>query len=81
MFAAVQNERQPRNSATLRPEVLAEMDHERIIREAAAAVGAFGYFYSTVLLFSIPFTHDSYRPLMVTIVNTFPIAAEHSNQK
>ena len=40
--AAVQNERQPRNSATLRPEVLAEMDHERIIREAAAAVGAFG---------------------------------------
>jgi hypothetical protein len=39
---AVQNERQPRNSATLRPEILAEMDHERIIREAAAAVGAFG---------------------------------------
>ncbi|EFX76568.1 hypothetical protein DAPPUDRAFT_106791 [Daphnia pulex] len=34
---AVQNERQPRNSATLRPEILAEMDHERIIREAAAA--------------------------------------------
>jgi hypothetical protein len=42
LFAAVQNERQPRNSATLRPEILAEMDHERIIREAAAAVGAFG---------------------------------------
>lgn len=41
-LTAVQNERQPRNSATLRPEVLAEMDHERIIREAAAAVGAFG---------------------------------------
>lgn len=42
LFTAVQNERQPRNSATLRPEILAEMDHERIIREAAAAVGAFG---------------------------------------
>ena len=42
MNTAVQNERQPRNSATLRPEVLAEMDHERILREAAAAVGAFG---------------------------------------
>lgn len=39
---AVQNERQPRNSATLRPEVLAEMDHERMLRETAVAVGAFG---------------------------------------
>ena len=37
---AVQNERQPRNTATLRPENLAALDSERILREA---VGAFGY--------------------------------------
>lgn len=42
-FAAVQNERQPRNTATIRPENLADMDHERVIREAAVAVGVFGY--------------------------------------
>ena len=36
---AVQNERQPRNTATLRPENLASLDSERILREA---VGAFG---------------------------------------
>ncbi|XP_050524062.1 photoreceptor-specific nuclear receptor-like isoform X2 [Daktulosphaira vitifoliae] len=39
---AVQNERQPRNTATIRPENLADMDHERVIREAAVAVGVFG---------------------------------------
>ncbi|XP_043223637.1 photoreceptor-specific nuclear receptor-like [Amphibalanus amphitrite] len=38
---AVQNERQPRNTATIRPEVLAEMDHDRAMREAAVAVGVF----------------------------------------
>ena len=37
--AAVQNERQPRNTATLRPENLMALDSERILREA---VGAFG---------------------------------------
>lgn len=42
-FAAVQNERQPRNTATIRPESLVDMDHERAIREAAVAVGVFGY--------------------------------------
>ena len=36
---AVQNERQPRNTATLRPETLASLDSERILREA---VGVFG---------------------------------------
>jgi len=41
-FPAVQNERQPRNTATLRPEALCEMDQERALREAAAAVGVFG---------------------------------------
>ncbi|KAJ8678610.1 hypothetical protein QAD02_014397 [Eretmocerus hayati] len=39
---AVQNERQPRNTATIRPEALVEMDHERALREAAVAVGVFG---------------------------------------
>ena len=39
---AVQNERQPRNTATLRPESLAALDSERILREA---VGAFGYVF------------------------------------
>jgi hypothetical protein len=40
--AAVQNERQPRNTATIRPETLVDMDHERALREAAVAVGVFG---------------------------------------
>jgi hypothetical protein len=40
--AAVQNERQPRNTATIRPEALLEMDQERALREAAVAVGVFG---------------------------------------
>ncbi|XP_067002359.1 photoreceptor-specific nuclear receptor isoform X2 [Anabrus simplex] len=38
----VQNERQPRNTATIRPEALVEMDQERALREAAVAVGVFG---------------------------------------
>lgn len=41
--SAVQNERQPRNTATIRPEALVEMDQERALREAAVAVGVFGY--------------------------------------
>ena len=41
-WIAVQNERQPRNTATIRPESLVDMDHERAIREAAVAVGVFG---------------------------------------
>ena len=40
--SAVQNERQPRNTATIRPESLKDMDAESIIREASVAVGAFG---------------------------------------
>ncbi|TMW54741.1 hypothetical protein DOY81_000272, partial [Sarcophaga bullata] len=45
---AVQNERQPRNTATIRPETLREMEHGRALREAAVAVGVFGtsHFYS-----------------------------------
>ncbi|XP_067628992.1 photoreceptor-specific nuclear receptor isoform X2 [Eurosta solidaginis] len=39
---AVQNERQPRNTATIRPETLREMEHGRALREAAVAVGVFG---------------------------------------
>ncbi|XP_076751242.1 photoreceptor-specific nuclear receptor [Xylocopa sonorina] len=42
MLYAVQNERQPRNTATIRPEALVEMDQERALREAAVAVGVFG---------------------------------------
>ena len=42
IWPAVQNERQPRNTATIRPESLKEMDPESIIREASVAVGAFG---------------------------------------
>ncbi|KAI5634274.1 zinc finger, c4 type (two domains) domain-containing protein [Phthorimaea operculella] len=42
MAPAVQNERQPRNTATIRPETLRDMDQERALREAAVAVGVFG---------------------------------------
>ncbi len=42
LSTAVQNERQPRNTATIRPEALVEMDQERALREAAVAVGVFG---------------------------------------
>ncbi|CAG9792452.1 unnamed protein product [Diatraea saccharalis] len=42
VFPAVQNERQPRNTATIRPEALRDMDQERALREAAVAVGVFG---------------------------------------
>ncbi|KAG8226997.1 hypothetical protein J437_LFUL000302 [Ladona fulva] len=42
VIKTVQNERQPRNTATIRPEALVEMDHERALREAAVAVGVFG---------------------------------------
>jgi len=41
-ITAVQNERQPRNTATIRPETLREMEHGRALREAAVAVGVFG---------------------------------------
>ena len=40
-LVAVQNERQPRNTATIRPEAFAEMDQDRLLREAAVAVGVF----------------------------------------
>ncbi|KAL1395490.1 hypothetical protein pipiens_011208, partial [Culex pipiens pipiens] len=39
---AVQNERQPRNTATIRPEALRDMEQGRALREAAVAVGVFG---------------------------------------
>ena len=40
----MQNERQPRNTATIRPETLRELtiEQERALREAAVAVGVFG---------------------------------------
>ncbi|XP_015836759.1 photoreceptor-specific nuclear receptor isoform X1 [Tribolium castaneum] len=44
IILAVQNERQPRNTATIRPETLRDMsaEQERALREAAVAVGVFG---------------------------------------
>ncbi|XP_060533317.1 photoreceptor-specific nuclear receptor-like [Cylas formicarius] len=44
ILLAVQNERQPRNTATIRPEALRDMsaEQERALREAAVAVGVFG---------------------------------------
>ena len=41
-IVAVQNERQPRNTATIRPETLRDMEQGRALREAAVAVGVFG---------------------------------------
>lgn len=42
---AVQNERQPRNTATIRPESMSEMDSERMLRDGVAAtVAAVGVF-------------------------------------
>lgn len=38
---AVQNERQPRNTATIRPEAFRDMEQSRALREAAVAVGVF----------------------------------------
>ncbi len=41
MIAAVQNERQPRNTATIRPETLLnDSDSERLLREGVAATVA-----------------------------------------
>ncbi|XP_055639107.1 photoreceptor-specific nuclear receptor isoform X2 [Toxorhynchites rutilus septentrionalis] len=47
---AVQNERQPRNTATIRPETLRDMEQGRALREAAVAVGVFGPPVSLALL-------------------------------
>ncbi|XP_053693506.1 photoreceptor-specific nuclear receptor-like isoform X1 [Sabethes cyaneus] len=49
-YAAVQNERQPRNTATIRPEALRDMEQGRALREAAVAVGVFGPPVSLALL-------------------------------
>ncbi|KAB0804014.1 hypothetical protein PPYR_00984 [Photinus pyralis] len=53
---AVQNERQPRNTATIRPESLREMsaEQERALREAAVAVGVFGPPVSLTMALSSP---------------------------
>ncbi|XP_055698280.1 photoreceptor-specific nuclear receptor isoform X2 [Phlebotomus papatasi] len=40
---AVQNERQPRNTATIRPEALRDMEQGHALREAAVAVGVFSF--------------------------------------
>ncbi|XP_065559948.1 photoreceptor-specific nuclear receptor-like [Artemia franciscana] len=72
---AVQNERQPRNSATFRPEIFAEMDRERFLREAAAAVGVFG---SPMSLFMNMHSKPQFQPYLLpppaSIVDLSPIA-------
>ncbi|CAH0715031.1 unnamed protein product, partial [Brenthis ino] len=62
---AVQNERQPRNTATIRPEALRDMDQERALREAAVAVGVFGPPVSLAMLSPAryPLLSPHYAPL------------------
>ncbi|CAH2098412.1 unnamed protein product [Euphydryas editha] len=63
---AVQNERQPRNTATIRPEALRDMDQERALREAAVAVGVFGPPVSLAMALSparYPLLSPHYAPL------------------
>ncbi|XP_026316052.1 photoreceptor-specific nuclear receptor-like [Hyposmocoma kahamanoa] len=63
---AVQNERQPRNTATIRPETLRDMDQERALREAAVAVGVFGPPVSLAMALSparYPLLSPHYAPL------------------
>ncbi|CAG9568583.1 unnamed protein product [Danaus chrysippus] len=63
---SVQNERQPRNTATIRPETLRDMDQERALREAAVAVGVFGPPVSLAMALSparYPLLSPHYAPL------------------
>nr|XP_034826570.1 photoreceptor-specific nuclear receptor-like [Maniola hyperantus] len=53
IIISVQNERQPRNTATIRPEALRDMDQERALREAAVAVGVFGALPAMGLLWGL----------------------------
>lgn len=68
---AVQNERQPRNTATIRPEAFRDMEQGRALREAAVAVGVFGYsiFYifieNNLIYFKKISCFDNYRPPML----------------
>lgn len=48
LLVAVQNERQPRNTATIRPETFREMEQGHALREAAVAVGVFRYVLHTM---------------------------------
>lgn len=41
-YIAVQNERQPRNTATIKPESLRELDQNKVLREHSSLVGIFG---------------------------------------
>ncbi|VVC99395.1 unnamed protein product [Leptidea sinapis] len=66
LLPAVQNERQPRNTATIRPEALRDMDQERALREAAVAVGVFGPPVSLAMALSparYPLLSPHYAPL------------------
>ncbi|XP_069355619.1 photoreceptor-specific nuclear receptor [Maniola hyperantus] len=66
IIISVQNERQPRNTATIRPEALRDMDQERALREAAVAVGVFGPPVSLAMALSparYPLLSPHYAPL------------------
>uniref|UniRef100_A0A336LLQ1 CSON011497 protein n=1 Tax=Culicoides sonorensis TaxID=179676 RepID=A0A336LLQ1_CULSO len=60
---AVQNERQPRNTATIRPEALREMSQGRALREACSvAVGVFGPPVSLSMLSPSRYTSALFTP-------------------
>ncbi|XP_071743771.1 photoreceptor-specific nuclear receptor isoform X1 [Lepeophtheirus salmonis] len=67
---AVQNERQPRNTATLRPESFSSMDSHRFLREASVAVGAFGRI--PISPFTIPLHHQPNPPPLHQPQNIIP---------
>ncbi|KAK5649102.1 hypothetical protein RI129_003994 [Pyrocoelia pectoralis] len=77
---AVQNERQPRNTATIRPESLREMsaEQERALREAAVAVGVFGPPVSLTMALSSPVR---YGPSLLPPVPPAPVINREPSPK
>uniref|UniRef100_A0A2A4K618 Photoreceptor-specific nuclear receptor n=1 Tax=Heliothis virescens TaxID=7102 RepID=A0A2A4K618_HELVI len=79
---AVQNERQPRNTATIRPEALRDMDQERALREAAVAVGVFGPPVSLAMALSparYPLLSPHYAPLPPPPAQPQPDSSQHND--
>lgn len=60
---AVQNERQPRNTATIRPETLSELEGERLLRDGMTATVAVG-------VFPPPFATHRVFPNLITADNS-----------
>ena len=65
---AVQNERQPRNTATLKPENLMALDSERILREA---VGAFGW--ESILCLACLYSLSRSHSLSLSLAHSFSL--------